>query len=195
MPPSDKTPYAKHNAKPGPALSRRRWLRELIPMAVEAVATVAPILQDSPGRPPGARPEEEFLAKCNRCGDCATACPYGTIFIFDENQGNSAGTPVLFVEERPCRQCRDYACAAACDTGALCMPGGKQPRLGGARIVQSRCLPFKGPECGACRGMCPGAAALQLTTGRPRIDPDLCTGCGMCIAACPTSPPAIEATL
>lgn len=182
--------------KPDPALSRRRWLRGLLPVAAEAAAAVAaPMLREGPVRPPGAVREGDFLSLCTRCGDCAQACPYGTVFLFDGEQGALAKTPVLFVNERPCRHCDGYPCAAACETGALRVPQKGHPRLGGARIVEERCLPYKGPECGACAGLCPGTQALTLRAGRPAIDSAHCTGCGMCIAACPVTPAAIEVTL
>ena len=178
------------------ALSRRHWLRGLVPLAVDtAAAVVAPMLADRPVRPPGAGTESDFLTLCSRCGDCATACPFGSIFVFSEGQEALSKTPVLFVAERPCRQCEGYPCAAACKAGALTAPQSGQPRLGGVRIQQDRCLPYSGPECGACVGLCPGAQALSLRAGRPQIDAEQCTGCGMCIAACVMSPPAIETTL
>ena len=32
-------------------------------------------------RPPGAVPEEEFLAKCTKCGLCVEACPYKALLL------------------------------------------------------------------------------------------------------------------
>jgi len=185
--------HGEQNKQDERAVSRRRWLRNLLPLAAEAVATVAEAGGEGPVRPPGALREPDFLALCTRCGDCADACPHGTVFTFNEDQGALGGTPVLFTTERPCRQCDGFPCAAACKTGALAMPRGRSVRLGSARIVEERCLPFSGPECGACAGLCPTDRALKLERGRPRIDQELCTGCGMCIVACPVAPSAIEA--
>lgn len=181
---------AEHDER---ALSRRRWLRGLLPLAADVVATVAEAGDVGPVRPPGALREVDFLALCTRCGDCADACPHGTVFTFNEDQGSLAGTPVLFTEERPCRLCDGFPCVVACEPGALKQPQPGSIRLGSARIDEKRCLPFSGPECGACAGLCPTATALTLQRGKPHIDPETCTGCGMCIAACPMSPSAIEA--
>ena len=50
------------------------------------------------------------------------------------------------------------------------------------------CLAFRGVTCMSCRDVCPsGAVRLELALGgaRPRIDADICTGCGDCSQACP----------
>lgn len=65
--------------------------------------------------------------------------------------------------------------------------------LAGVDLVEARCIVFAGPECGACADQCPpGVGGLVLVRGRPRIDPQECTGCGRCIDACPTLPTALE---
>ena len=96
-------------------------------------------------------------------------------------------------DKRACHLCEGFPCVAACETGALEMPPTPLWKLGTVRLVRERCLPFMGPECGACAGLCPPAApALRLALTRPQIDQDTCVGCGRCIEACPTLPKAIE---
>ena len=58
----------------------------------------------------------------------------------------------------------------------------------------NRCITTRGPECGACAGLCPPEAqgALTLVREQPRLDPRVCNGCGRCVVACPTSPPALQ---
>src|SRR6185503_21145699 len=41
-------------------------------------------------RPPGARPEAEFLAACTKCGKCVEACGANAIFLLPEPLGTPA---------------------------------------------------------------------------------------------------------
>ncbi|MDH5676812.1 MAG: 4Fe-4S dicluster domain-containing protein [Myxococcales bacterium] len=144
-------------------------------------------------RPPGAIAEAAFRKKCSGGGDCVEACPKGAIFVFAENTGELAGTPLMLTGERPCSLCEGFPCAAACPTGALSVPEPDAVKLGTARILKEHCLAHRGPECGACAGLCAaGAEALRLVASKPVIDEARCNGCGLCLPACPTSPRAIE---
>ncbi|MBM4452363.1 MAG: 4Fe-4S dicluster domain-containing protein [Chloroflexi bacterium] len=71
--------------------------------------------KDSFIRPPGARPEEEFLSLCIRCGKCREACPWGLITLVPLTESViSVGTPRL---RWPCPHC--MRCIRVCPTGAL----------------------------------------------------------------------------
>ena len=73
-------------------------------------------------RPPGALPENDFLAACIRCGLCVQVCPYHTLKLADAAQIAALGTPYLVARDVPCRLCQGYdelRCIAACPTPAL----------------------------------------------------------------------------
>lgn len=177
-------------------ISRRAWLRRVLPEAGEQVARdfnrAAGRALPARRRPPGATAEDEFLDVCTRCADCVEACPYGAIHVLTDVVRIGAGTPVMVPEARPCHMCAGFPCAAACEPGALRVPEQPIATIGTVVVHAERCLPYHGPECGACAGACPpGASALRLAVGRPDVDAGVCVGCGLCIAACPTDPPAL----
>lgn len=178
-------------------LARREWLKGLLPAARDVAAQhlLRPLERVFPPRrrPPGAGVEASFLALCTRCGECAAACPHAAVHTYRESAGVLAGTPVLVPDQRPCHLCDGYPCAAACEAGALTLPGEATWPLGEVRLVEERCIAFAGPDCGACASLCPpDAEALGLVRGRPVVDGEVCVGCGLCIEACPVLPEAIE---
>ncbi len=65
------------------------------------------------------------------------------------------------------------------------------PVLAKAGIDTTRCLPYSGPECGACLDSCPIEGALILEMVKPVINTVLCNGCALCREACITEPKAI----
>ena len=139
-------------------------------------------------RPPGALDEASCLAACTRCDACIVACPHGAIGKLPE--GPTAGSPAMNPNVAPCHLCADTPCIKACEDGALAPIDATDIFLGLAEIVEARCLPFRGPECGACRSSCP-VGALHTRLGRPSIDPQICNGCGLCRADCPVWDQAI----
>ena len=136
-------------------------------------------------------PEALFQALCTRCGACAEACPYGAVFIFVD--GIDAGTPVMRPDERACHMCDGFPRASARAEGALVAPDSPDLcSLGSARILETDCLTFAGPECDPGADLCPPSVeALSMSRQRPVIDQERCIGCGLCIEACPRSAPAI----
>ena len=142
-------------------------------------------------RPPGALREPEFLDRCTRCGDCVQACAYGAVGTLPASSGVLANTPAMLPAEVACHLCPDTPCITACEPGALVPTPVEEILLGMALIQTDRCFAFKGPECGACASACP-PRAMVLDGTRPRVRGDLCTGCGLCVEACPVWGKAIE---
>ena len=150
-------------------------------------------------RPPYALNELEFLLTCTRCDKCLQACPYDVIFLLPARLGAKvAGTPALDLRNKGCHLCQDWPCVQVCEPGALqsAEPEDgeerKLPRLAGVSINTGVCLPYSGPECGACASSCPVPGALIWDGVRPHIDADRCSGCGLCREACITEPRAVD---
>jgi ferredoxin-type protein NapF len=149
-------------------------------------------------RPPFAGRELEFLLRCTRCDDCLAACPHNVIFKLPAKLGvQVVGTPALDLANRGCHLCTDWPCVDACGANALVLPQSDEaatapvPKLAVARIDEGSCLPFAGPECGACAHACPVPGALNWREAKPSIDQDICSGCALCREACITEPKSV----
>ncbi|HJM48234.1 MAG TPA: hypothetical protein QGF63_00140 [Alphaproteobacteria bacterium] len=169
-------------------------------VALEVAGQAATLRADGWIRPPFAVDEPLFLARCTRCDKCLEACGYDVLFKLRSGHGlTAAGTPAMNLLHRGCRLCPDWPCVSACEPAALALPAGAKenapvvpPKLAVASIDERSCLPYLGPECGACADSCPVAGALQWPDGRkPVIDQDLCAGCALCREACIVDPKAV----
>jgi MauM/NapG family ferredoxin protein len=154
-------------------------------------------------RPPGARPEGEFLDRCVECGLCMKACPPNALHPAALEAGLAGlWSPVLVPRLGYCEyECN--LCGQVCPTGAirpLPLPEKKEVRIGLAAFDTGRCLPYAfGRDCIVCEEHCPiptkaiyfVETPFRLRDGstrvvkQPRVDPDLCTGCGICENVCP----------
>lgn len=155
-------------------------------------------------RPPGARPEDEFLAACVRCGLCVRACPYDTLRLATLGDDAPLGTPYFVARETPCYMCVDVPCAKACPTGALDrdIASIREADMGVAVLVDhENCLNYRGLHCSICHRVCPiqnEAITLeeQVIRGRkmkiPVVHSDKCTGCGTCEKQCVLKEAAIR---
>jgi len=141
-------------------------------------------------RPPGAVPESLFLGRCTRCGDCVTACPYGSIKLDQQD-----GSPVIFPDDIPCYLCEDFPCIAACGTEALLPVDGRaQVKMGTAVVSNRNCTAGQG--CNACVSRCPtDALAMDFEAFRVVVSGDRCVGCGICEQTCKTVNDTIAITV
>lgn len=121
-------------------------------------------------RPPGALAEEEFLARCIKCGQCMRVCPTNVI----QPAGLEAGIEGLWTPRLNFRvgtsgcQHTCIACGHLCPTAAI-RPlsleeragrggfAGRGPlRIGTAFVDRGRCLPWAmGKPCIVCQENCP----------------------------------------
>lgn len=134
-----------------------------------------------PQRPPWAGAEADFTARCSRCGDCLSACPTG---ILRKGEG---GFPVVDFSRGECTFCGD--CVNACMPGALRRLDGQAPWSLSARIGEA-CLAQRGVECRICGEAC-AVAAIRFRpraggVALPQLSHEACTGCGACLAPCPS---------
>ncbi len=142
-------------------------------------------------RPPGARPEEEFLARCSRCGRCAKVCPAECLFPMPLEEGFLAFlTPRLIPRQAKCELC--LSCQEVCPTGAINRIPLKQVKMGLAELNRRRCLVWTEQKlCLLCREQCPVHAVEVDEENRPYVNENLCVGCGGCENGCPLKDAAI----
>lgn len=141
-------------------------------------------------RPPGALHEDQFLERCSRCAKCVQACPEHVISLAAEKEGPPQGTPILKPNHGACTLCGD--CMTACPTGALKPTPVGDIRIGIAVIQPDTCLGYQGKTCRACNEACPlEPNAIDFDASVPKVDSRICTGCGLCVHACPTRPPSV----
>jgi len=154
-------------------------------------------------RPPGARSELEFLARCTGCGMCIKMCPTGGLqpALFEAGL-EGIWTPHLVPRIGYCdHMCN--RCGQVCPTQAiepLSIEEKHARRIGLAAFDTTRCLPYAyGINCIVCEEHCPVPEKAIYTVevefkGRdgqthmvlqPRVDPQKCTGCGVCEHVCP----------
>lgn len=126
---------------------------------------------------------------CELCCDwpCVTACKDKAL-AFPAKQPELEGA-----DKQPLVECASPNEQA--DSAALIesFPAENQcPPMAIARVNTDLCMPYSGPECGACFGSCPIENTLTWHNEKPSIKVDTCVGCGQCVQACITMPKAIE---
>ena len=198
-------------------LSRRKLI-----LTTAVGALIAPVFSITPTRkranlklirPPGALPEEDFLRKCVKCGECMKACPTNALQpALLEGGPEGLWTPMLVPVIGYCEYYCSL-CSQVCPTGAIreLKIEEKTPlKIGSAWIKKDRCIPYAlGKPCIVCEEHCPtspkaikfvmvetklpdGSVATQKA---PVIDNSICIGCGICENKCPVvDDPAIYVT-
>jgi len=136
-------------------------------------------------RPPGALPESEFTAVCNRCGRCVQVCPSKALYPMPITDGlANFETPYIIPRRNRCDLC--LACQEVCPTGAIKKVSLEKIRMGKAVLDKSRCIAWnEGKLCFICGEQCPVLAISGDEHHRPTVLSDKCVGCGSCENACP----------
>jgi ferredoxin-type protein NapG len=183
----------------------------LMALGVGLYATQNRALAAQALRPPGALPEDEFLAACTRCGlcvrDCAAAVGRPVLKLAAPGDPVPTGTPYFIARKNPCEMCDDIPCIKPCPTGALDprLTDIAQARMGLAVLIDHEtCLNFLGLRCDVCYRVCPvidQAITLDMQHNArsdrhamllPTVHSEFCTGCGKCEEACVLEVPAIK---
>jgi MauM/NapG family ferredoxin protein len=200
-------------SKKSPALAMDLGRRRVLTSALAGLIAV-PLFRSTPIskkgysdavliRPPGALEEKGFLEKCVKCGECMKVCPTnGLQPTFLEAGLEGIWSPVLVPRSGYCEY-RCTLCGQVCPTGAikkLPLEEKKNVKIGLAMIDKGKCLPYAhATPCIVCEEVCPTAKKAiwfeQSTVidreGRkkilkqPRVDLELCIGCGICETKCP----------
>ncbi len=156
-----------------PDASRRGFIASLI-----AGIAVVPVLRlegdmaqnwdPSLIRPPGALPEDQFLARCVKCGQCMRICPTNIVHPLDSGL-ETLWTPSLNfrIGSSGC-QLNCIACSLVCPTAAIrpitfdektgrgAFAEAGPLRLGTAFVDRGRCLPWAMDRpCIVCQENCP----------------------------------------
>ena len=116
---------------------------------------------------------------CMGFGDCATACPANAICIKDG---------IAHVDTSRCLGCG--LCESVCpkkvislvpqETAVVVMCNNKDKGADARKACKNACI-----GCMKCAKTCPNEAII-VTNNLAEIDYAKCTGCGLCVAGCPT---------
>ncbi len=154
-------------------------------------------------RPPGALAEEEFLARCVRCGECMQVCIGNALQpSFLEAGITGMFAPLLVARTGYCEY-NCTLCGQVCPTAAigdLSLQEKHGWKIGNVFFDKNRCLPYaKGVPCIVCEEHCPtpekailfkevsvlNQKGERVAVKQPYVIDDLCIGCGICENKCP----------
>lgn len=145
--------------------------------------------QPAPAAPtlrlPWALDDTSFTDHCTRCSDCLRACPEQIIVRGD------GGFPQVDFTKGACTFC--HACVDVCAQPVFSSES--QPWQAQA-IISDGCLTRQQVFCQNCKDAC-APRAIRFQFGRqgisyPQVLAEACTGCGACVAPCPTGAIRIE---
>ena len=193
--------YGRHKDVQSPEtdLSKRDFLI-IGSSAIVGAAVLPRLLQGTPSpkavMPPGALNFERFTSKCTACQLCVSNCP-GNVLKPAAIQYGLSGflQPRLDFDYGMCEfEC--VTCSNICPNGALeplTLKRKKRLQIGLAKYYRKLCVVVTDQtHCGACAEHCPTGAVhmVEWKYGLtiPKVEPELCIGCGACEYICPVKP-------
>jgi len=142
-------------------------------------------IQKQPIRMPWLIDADQFSERCSQCEKCIASCEENIIVKGD------GGFPEINFALGECTFCG--ACASVCPEPLFNKNEDKVPWNYHA-TVNDTCLTYSHISCQSCQDNCePRAIIFKYAIGTPptpEISSESCTGCGACIAICPSQ--AIE---
>lgn len=206
-------PFFLYNAaKPDtpPPVATEKNRRAFIAASVAIVATLPAALMQAkdhsrdkkdnhtriPVTPPGSLNIERFKDKCTACHLCITQCPSRVLRPagLEYGFGYLLRPRMAYIDSYCNYLCT--VCADVCPTSAIkpiTVEEKKTTQIGIARFYNDRCVvSVKDQDCGACSEHCPTQAVHMIlykgTLTIPKVEPELCIGCGGCESICPVRP-------
>lgn len=151
--------------------------------------------------PPGAISHAHLLERCTSCHLCVSKCPSNVLKpAFMEYGIGGIMQPVVYFDKGFCNfDCT--VCGEVCPNGAIA-PLTKEEKhltqMGYVVFTRRDCIVrTEGTSCGACSEHCPTQAIAMVPYKGggltiPKVNIDICVGCGGCEFICPSSPKAIR---
>lgn len=149
-----------------------------------------------PVTPPGALNLERFKDKCTACHLCVTQCPSHVLKPAGLEYGlGYMLKPYMSYEDSYCNfECT--VCSQVCPTEAIkpiTVEEKKTTQIGIAKFRIDLCIvKTENTDCGACSEHCPTQAVHMIpykgTLTIPKVEAELCVGCGGCESICPVRP-------
>ena len=131
---------------------------------------------------------DRFLRLCTRCDQCIAACPQQILKpSVNKSAWTAVYTPFVDLSRSSCKpDCT--RCAEICPSHAippLNLADKQQAKIGTAIVSNDACI-----QCYQCVSACPYQAFSQVPDPvkgalYPKVDPEKCNGCGMCLQVCP----------
>ena len=149
-----------------------------------------------PVSPPGSLAFEHFTDACTACHLCVSACPTGVLKpSFLQYGFFGMMQPYMDYHTSFCNfEC--VKCTEVCPSKAL-IPLTKEEKIvtqiGKVRFIKRNCIVNTDETaCGSCSEHCPTQAVKMVPYKGdltiPKVNIDICVGCGACEYACPVTP-------